>query len=107
MRNIKTILLGTIVMLFASCTVTRPFAVTNNVLGNAVGTSKTILIFGMSSGPTLQSGLYSTNKNFGVIEAAKNGDVDKIAAVDVQTSNFLLFTTVRIIVTGTEQAEKN
>ncbi len=102
MKNLKTLLLGATVLFFASCTITRPYAVTNNAIGDAVGTSKTTLIFGTSAGTNLQTAIFSTNKQFGVIEAAKNGNVDKIATVDVQTSNFVLFSTVRIIVTGTE-----
>jgi hypothetical protein len=104
MKNLKTLILGASVLFFASCTITRPYAVTNNAIGDAVGTSKTTLIFGSSAGTQLQQALFSTNKNFGVIEAAKNGNVDKIATVDVQTSNFGLFSTVRIIVTGTESS---
>jgi hypothetical protein len=102
MKNFKSILFVGIVVLATSCTITRPYAVTNNAIGDAVGTSKTTLIFGTSTGVTLQAGLLSTNKNFGVIEAAKNGNVNKIATVDVQTSNYGFISLVKIIVTGTE-----
>jgi hypothetical protein len=102
MKNLKTLLLGATVLFFASCIVTRPYAVTNNEIGDAVGTSKTTVIFGTSSGTSLQAGVFSTNKEFGVIQAAKNGEIDKIATVDVQTANYGLFSIVRIIVTGTE-----
>ena len=104
MKNFKILVFGATVLFFASCTVTRPYAVTDNAIGDAVGTSKTTLIGGASVGNVLQTGLISTNINFGVIEAAKNGNVDKIATVDVQSTNFLLFSTVRIIVTGTESS---
>lgn len=102
MKKIKTLLFAGVVVLATSCTVTRPYAVTNNAIGDAVGTSKTTLIFGSSAGMGLQSALYSTNKNFGVIQAAKNGNLDKIATVDVQTSNYGIIAIVKIIVTGTE-----
>jgi hypothetical protein len=102
MKNIKILLLIGAAFFVTSCTVTRPFAVTNNEIGDAVGTSKTTLIFGTSVGPNLEQALYSTNKNFGLIEAAKNGNIDKIATVDVKTSNYGFITQVKIIVTGTE-----
>jgi len=102
MKNIKILLLVGTAFFVTSCTVTRPFAVTNNEIGDAVGTSKTTLIFGTSAGPNLEQALYSTNKNFGLIEAAKNGNIDKIATVDVKTSNYGFITQVKIIVTGTE-----
>jgi hypothetical protein len=102
MKNIKILLLIGAAFFVTSCTVTRPFAVTNNEIGDAVGTSKTTLIFGTSFGPNLEWALYSTNKNFGLIEAAKNGNIDKIATVDVKTSNYGFITQVKIIVTGTE-----
>jgi hypothetical protein len=102
MKNIKILLFIGAAFFVTSCTVTRPFAVTNNEIGDAVGTSKTTLIFGTSAGPNLEQALYSTNKDFGLIEAAKNGNIDKIATVDVKTSNYGFITQVKIIVTGTE-----
>jgi len=86
-------------LLLASCTMTRPYTATNNPIGSKVGVSKTSCLFGGSFGNTLSSGIVS-NKNFGVIEAAKNGGIDKIATVDVKTKNLLFFQKVEIIVTG-------
>jgi len=102
MKNVKTLLFAGALLFLASCTVTRPYAVTNNEMGDAVGVSSTTLIFGASSGVQLEQALFSTNKNFGVIEAAKKGNVDKVASVDVQTSTFWIITKVKVIVTGTE-----
>ena len=47
----------------------------------------------------LEAGI-STNKKFGVIEAAKKGDIDKVATVDLKVTNFVIFQKVEIIVTG-------
>ncbi len=97
----KKYIYGSIIIgMMASCSMTRPYAVTNNKLGSKTGVSKTNIIFGASTGNALSSGVFVTNKNFGVIEAAKNGKVSKIGAVDVKTTNFLLFQKVEVIVTG-------
>jgi hypothetical protein len=84
----------------ASCSMTRPYTATNNPIGAKVGKSETKIIFGASQGDQLAVGLIVTNKNFGVIEAAKKGKIDKIATVDVKTTNFYIFQKVEIIVTG-------
>ncbi len=102
MKNTKALILGVLVVLVSSCTVVRPYAVTNNEIGDGTGVSRTTLILGGSAGNNLEQALFSTNKNFGVIEAAQKGGIDKIATVDVEASNYWLFSTVKIIVTGTE-----
>ena len=105
MKSLKTLILVGVVALASSCTIVRPYAVTNNAIGEAVGVSRTTLILGASAGQNLEQALFSTNKNFSVIEAAKNGNVDKIATVDVESSNYWLVSTVKIIVTGTEKED--
>jgi hypothetical protein len=79
-----------------------PYAVTNNTVGEKKGVSTTNLIFGQTGawGGNIQAGLFSTNKNFGVIEAAKKGKIDKIGSVDVKTTNYIFFKKVEVIVTG-------
>lgn len=89
-----------VIALVSSCSLTRPYAVTNNYIGNKQGVSKTTVIFGTSMGNQLATGLFVTNKNFGVIEAAKKGDVKVIGAVDVKTTNYVFFQKVEVIVTG-------
>lgn len=100
MKNFKTLLLGGILIAATSCSSIRPYTATNNSIGEEVGKSKTTLIFGRSSGDNLQSG-FSTNKKFGVIEAAKKGGIEKIGCVDVKTTNYVIFQKVEIIVRGT------
>jgi len=96
----KYLLSGLIIGLMASCTITRPYTATNNSLGTKKGISKTNIILGTSSGDNLAAGLIVTNKNFGVIEAAKKGGINKIGAVDVKTTNYIFFTKVEVIVSG-------
>ena len=89
-------------------TLELPFDTLNSPIGNNktevpsiwIGKSETKIIFGASQGDQLAVGLIVTNKNFGVIEAAKKGKIDKIATVDVKTTNFYIFQKVEIIVTG-------
>ena len=104
----STIMLG---VAMTSCSVTIPYTATNNPIGDKRGVSKSIMLFGTPGYPvtekrptaasvmTLSSGIV-LNGNYGVIEAAKNGGIEKVAAVDVKTTNFLLFTKAEIIVIG-------
>ncbi len=98
----KLIFSGVLAVVLTSCSVTLPYAVTNNTVGEKKGVSKTNLFFGQTGawGGSIQAGLYSTNKNFGVIEAAKKGNIDVIGSVDIKTTNFFLFQKVEVIVTG-------
>jgi|TARA_B110000902_G_C14227567_1_gene557606 hypothetical protein len=97
----KKIYIGILAIgLMSSCSITRPYAVTNNTLGPKKGVSKTNIIFGRSAGEQLAVGLIVTNKDFGVIEAAKNGKIKTIGSVDVKTTNYIFFQKVEVIVTG-------
>lgn len=99
MKNLYIGLIA-ISLLASSCSLTRPYAATNNEIGGKVGKSSTTIVFGSSYGAQLGVGLFSTNKKFGVIEAARKGKIDKVATVDVKTTNFIVFSKVEIIVTG-------
>ncbi len=92
------------IALLSACSTTLPYAATNNPIGKKKGKSSTsiILPFGnhIVGSPQLAIGLFVTNKNFGVIEAAKKGKIETIATVDVNTTNFIFFQTMEIIVTG-------
>lgn len=97
----KKYILGAVaVAAMASCSITRPYTATNNPIGSKVGKSSTTVILGGSAGSNLAAGLIVTNGTFGVIEAAKKGKIEKIATVDVKTTNFYVFQKVEIIVTG-------
>ena len=97
MKNIIAIL--GIGVLLTSCQITKPYAVTNNAIGSKRGTSKTAMIFGRPYANSLSSG-FVLNPNYGVLEAAKNGNINKIATVDLKYKNYLLFGEAEIIVTG-------
>lgn len=100
MKNLKNItFIATLAIIFASCSVTYPYTATNNPIGSKRGVSKTTIIFGGANEHNLGAGIV-TNKNYGVIEAAKKGKVDKIATVDIKVTNLILFRKAEIIVTG-------
>lgn len=101
----KKIIFGALVTIaLTSCSITMPYAVTNNTVGEKTGVSTTNVFFGQSGawGGSIASGIV-TNKNFGVIEAAKKGKIAVIGSVDVKTTNYFLFQKVEIIVTGTAE----
>ena len=78
---------------FVSCTVTSGLTATSNSVKSAdkTGTSKASLLFGFI--PLSGDASIST--------AAKNGNIDKIATVDVTRTNILfLFQTIETKVTG-------
>lgn len=88
-------------LLLASCTTYLPYTATNNEIGSKVGTSKTGIIFGTAGYRNLGAGLFVTNKNYGVIEAAKDAGIQKIATVDLKIKDYLkIFKQVEIVVTG-------
>lgn len=99
MLRTKIILLAVVGLLLASCSTIVPYTATNNPIGDKVGKSRTTLIFGSAGSGNLESGI-STNKKFGVIEAAKKGNIDRVATVDIKVTNFVIFSKVEIIVTG-------
>lgn len=100
MRKIYMIAAGAVLVALQSCSITRPYTATNNAIGSKVGKSETTIVFGNSSGKNLAAGLIVTNKKFGVIQAAKKGNIDKVATVDVKTTNYVIFQKVEVIVTG-------
>jgi hypothetical protein len=95
-------------ILLTSCAVTSPFKITNNEVGTKIGKSSTICLF--SGGGTGRvatyngaAGLYNgimLNKNFGIVEAAKNGGISKIGAVDIKTTSYVFFVKREFIVAG-------
>lgn len=109
--KIKNVLIAAVsVAILSSCSVTMPFAVTNNEIGSKTGTSKTKCFFtGMGTarifapvfrqGAPMYNGIMS-NKNFGVVEAAKNGKITKIGAVDIKVTPHFFWVEKEFIVSG-------
>ncbi len=93
--KIKTLLLSSIAGLaaltFSSCAVTTPHAISDAKIGNKVGVSKTIVLFGT----------WYLNGKFGLTEAVKNGKISGgVATIDDKVTNYLFFYSKEIIVTG-------
>lgn len=74
-----------------SCTVTAPITASRAEIGNLRGVSQTTVLFGV----------IELNKNYGVKEAANNGNIKSaIATVDEKTTNYILFKKKELIVTA-------
>lgn len=106
MKFKSIIAISTCVAMLSSCAVTTPFMVTNNDLGTKTGVSTTTSIFGggraiagTGAGRSMYSGLMF-NKEFGIVEAAKNGKITKIGAIDYKVTRYVLFSKLEIIVAG-------
>jgi hypothetical protein len=95
----------------ASCSTTHPLTATGNPIGDKVGTSSNgCLGYTPSTLPSasaagegfvyISGGLCFNNNDYGVIDAAKNGGIDKVATVDLKVTNFILFHKYELIVTG-------
>lgn len=100
MKTIKKLTLVGLAGLFLSaCTTILPVTATNNPIGSKTGTSKTSILFGGANGANLGAGLVF-NKDYGVIDAAKNGSIERVATVDIKVTDYIIFKKAEIIVTG-------
>lgn len=102
----KLSILGAGALLVASCSTTRPLAITDNSIGEKVGKSKVTCIGSMSpaagtagAGTIISSGI-CLNKNYGVKDAADNGKITTIGAIDIKVTHFFLWTNYELIVAG-------
>lgn len=93
MKNLKTIF-GALILgaTLASCSLTVPYAITDNPVGVKKGVSESFYI-----------GVIELNGNFGIAEAAKKGKIKGgISTVDMKTTYYLsgLLWKRELIVTG-------
>jgi PBP1b-binding outer membrane lipoprotein LpoB len=89
----KVLSIFAIVVLISSCSITTGLTATGNSVKSATktGTSTATLLFG----------ILPLGGDASIATAAKNGDIDKIATVDVKTTNILfILTKVQTKVTG-------
>lgn len=88
-----------IVAFISSCTTIYPVTATNNPIGSKTGSSKTAILGTAGGNGGLGLGLVF-NGDYGVIEAAENGNIEKVATVDIKVTDYIIFTKAEIIVTG-------
>ena len=98
MKNLKSLTIVAVVALLSSCSLTMPYAVTNNAIGDKKGKSESIIL-GVAGAGNLGSGIVF-NKNYGVLEAVKKGGLTTVATVDIKVTNYYFFQKAQIIVTG-------
>jgi len=92
----KIIAIIAVGLMFVSCSITSPVTVTNNTVGTKEGRSESVCVFGWGG---ISSGIV-LNKDYGVVEAAKNGQIKTIGSVDLKIQNFIFFRKHTLIVTG-------
>lgn len=90
---------------FASCTTTMPLTATNNPIGSKEGTSTNKCFFAapvVSAGPgqVTSYGLCTSNKKYGIQQAAADAGISKVGTVDLKTQNLFIMTKFTLIVTG-------
>jgi hypothetical protein len=91
MKRIKTLLgMALLTATFSSCAVGYPVLTTDNNIGSKVGESSYDIIFG----------IVTKGGDASIKKAAQNGDITKIATVDLVVESKLIKTTVKTIVTG-------
>lgn len=92
LNKIKGILAGAVLAFgLSSCSITQPYAVTEQPIGSKTGVSKTSVILGV----------IQLNGDYSVAEAAENGGITgPVSTVDVKTTSYVLFSTKELIVTG-------
>lgn len=99
MKNLKKILsVACLTAIISSCTTIYPVTATNNSLGGKTGTSQTGIL-GHAGYGDLGTGLV-LNGDYGVIEAAENGNIEHVGSVDLKVTNYYIFTKAEIIVSG-------
>ena len=93
--------------LATSCSITHPLTATNNPIGDKRGTaSNTCLFGGMLSLPAngnmklTSMGLCFNTPRYSIFDAAEDGDISKVATVDLKVKDFILWQEYTLIVTG-------
>jgi hypothetical protein len=92
MKTFRMIFLGCMGALFmSSCTTILPVTASRAEIGSLRGVSQSAVIFGT---------LY-LNKDYGIKDAAKNGNITSaIATIDEKTTNYLFFQVKELIITA-------
>lgn len=100
-----TFLLG-IALVVSSCTTTEPLTATNNEIGDKTGSVANTCIFGTTQvgapggGRVTSAGVCLNNDEYFISEAASRANIKEIGAVDLRTTNFLLWTKFELVVHG-------
>jgi hypothetical protein len=100
----KIVKYASILLLFismASCSVTRPYAVTNNPIGTKVGTSENTCLFSANYGGNISAnGICFKNNEYGIQQAAKKAGISKVGAVDLKVTRQIISRKYTLIVYG-------
>ena len=89
MKTTKLFILGALVALASSCTISYPGLATQNTI-DKVGVAERKIFLGLAFGHT----------DLSITKAAKNGKITKVATVDYSVTGGLFSKTYRVTVTG-------
>lgn len=84
-KTTRMLCMGLLIGAMSSCTVYESHQITGNPIGSKKGVAKS-KIFG--------------NQDIGVLKAAKNGKINKIATVDIYTKVYLIIPVTSVTVHG-------
>jgi hypothetical protein len=94
-------------LMVTSCTTVEPLTATNNAVGDKEGSVKNTCIFGTTQGlagpggsQLTSAGICLNNDEYFISEAATRADITQIGAVDIKTTNYLLWQEFELIVYG-------
>jgi len=109
MKTLKAIISALVIaLLLSACSSVKPYAVTDNSLGTKVGKSTNKCMFTSGLAPVSPKywpafssvGLCFNNKSFGIQQAAQNGGISKVGAVDLKITNKIFMKEFTLIVYG-------
>ncbi len=92
-------------LMFTGCSVTRPFAITSNEIGDKEGRVSCICI-GAPPAEAIkhyvaaEGVLCFGTSNYSIFEAARKAGITRVATVDLKITNYVFFTKYEIIVHG-------
>ena len=96
---------GLVLTVLWSCSITRPFAITSNEIGDKVGKVSCTCIGTPPpesiKPPVAAAGVlcFGTN-NFSIFHAARKAGITRVATVDLKITNYVFFTKYELIVHG-------
>lgn len=105
-----------IALMVSSCTTTDPLTATNNELGDKTGSVANTCLLGAPVNPGIvtqqqqagivpggkltSAGICLNNDEYYISEAASRANIKKVAAVDLRTTTYLLWTKYELVVHG-------
>ena len=102
------VLSGFVLCGVSSCSTTTPLTATNNPVGDKTGVSKNTCLFAseryplsfQTEGQITSNGLCFNTSDYSIKEAADKAGIDKVGAVDLRKTNYIIWTEFELVVSG-------